>query len=266
MSPVAQPLPSLPRRGSVLVLLPGLVCDRAAWEPMFEGLGAGADCRVHETGPDSSLGAMAERVLAAAPASFALAGHSMGGRVALEIMRRASERVERVALLDTGWRARPAGGAGDDERAGRLALLAIAREQGMRAMGQSWVQRMVHPARLTDDRLMDAILDMIERQTPDRFAMQIEALLARPDAGDVLRGIRCPALVLCGRQDAWSALAQHEEMATMVPGARLAVIADCGHMATMEQPERVADALLEWLRVPATNHAADHSNERRWAS
>jgi pimeloyl-ACP methyl ester carboxylesterase len=181
-------------------------------------------------------------------------------------MRREPQRVARIALLDTGWSPRPAGGAGDDERAGRYSLLAIAREHGMRAMGRAWVQRMVHSARLADDALMDAILDMIERQTPDQFAMQIEALLARPDAGAVLRGIRCPALVLCGRQDAWAALAQHEEMATMVPGARLVVIDDCGHMATMERPERVADALLDWLHMPATEHAADHTNERRWAS
>jgi pimeloyl-ACP methyl ester carboxylesterase len=229
---------------------------------MLDRLCAFADGCVHETGPDSSLGAMAERVLATAPATFALAGHSMGGRVALEIMRRAPQRVTRIALLDTGWRARPAGNAGDDERAGRHALLAIAREQGMRAMGRAWVQRMVHPARLTDDRLMGAILDMIERQTPDRFAMQIEALLARPDAGSVLRGIRCPALVLCGRQDAWAALPQHEEMSTKVPGARLVVVDDCGHMSTMERPERVADALCDWLRAPATGA----TGERRWAS
>ncbi len=254
--------PAPPPRGGALVLLPGLVCDRAVWEPMLDRLGAVADCRVHETGPDSSLGAMAERVLAAAPATFGLAGHSMGGRVALEIVRRAPQRVERIALLDTGYRARPAGRPGEDERAGRLALLAIAREHGMRAMGRAWVQRMVHPARLADLGLMEAILDMIERQTPDRFALQIEALLARPDAGAVLRGIRCPTLVLCGRQDAWAALPQHEEMAAMVPGARLAVVDDCGHMATMERPGRVADELADWLRVPA----ADAEEERRWAS
>jgi pimeloyl-ACP methyl ester carboxylesterase len=244
------------------VLLPGLACDRAAWAPMQVRLESFVDCRVHETGPDSSLGTMAERVLAAAPASFALAGHSMGGRVALEIMRRAPLRVERIALVDTGWSPVPAGSRGEEERSARHALLAVARKQGMRTMGRVWVQRMVHPARLADDRLIDAILDMIERQTPDRFAMQIEALLARPDASAVLRGIRCPALVLCGRQDAWSPLAQHEEMAAMIPGAALDAIEESGHMATMEQPARVADALLRWLRAPAAGRAPG----RRWAS
>jgi pimeloyl-ACP methyl ester carboxylesterase len=78
----------------------------------------------------------------------------------------------------------------------------------------------------------------------------------------VLRAIRCPTLVLCGRQDAWSQLAQHEEMAAMIPGAVLEVIDDCGHMATMEQPERVADAMRRWLHAPM----ADHAGARRWAS
>lgn len=262
MPPESRPHPFPPRPRGALVLLPGLVCDRAAWDPVLPRLGALVDCRVHETGPDSSLGAMAERVLATAPASFALAGHSMGGRVALEIVRRAPQRVERIALLDTGWRPLPAGGGGESERAARLRLLALARDNGMRAMGRTWARPMVHPARLADNRLMGAILDMIERQTPDQFAAQIDALLARPDAGAVLHAIRCPSLVLCGRQDAWSPLAQHEEMAAMIPGAVLEVIDDCGHMVTMEQPARVANAMLQWLRAPM----ADRATERRWAS
>ena len=115
---------------------------------------------------------------------------------------------------------------------------------------------------MPDACLIDAILDMIERQTPDRFAGQVDALLARPDAGSVLRAIRCPTLVLCGRQDGWSPVARHEEMAAMIPGAALAVIEDCGHMAPMEQPERVAEALLAWLRMPLPHG----DGERRWAS
>ena len=191
---------------------------------------------------------MAERVLAEAPPTFALAGHSMGGRVAMEIVRRAPMRVERLALLDTGWRPLAAGTAGEDERAGRYALLAVARSDGLRAMGRAWVRRMVHPQRLEDATLIDAILDMIERQTCDRFEAQIEALLARPDAGPLLRSIDCPTLVLCGREDRWSPAAQHEEIAAMIPAATLEIIDDCGHMAPMEAPDQVAAALLRWLR------------------
>ena len=242
-----------PPAGNPLLLLPGIVCDRAAWGPVIPALSRVADCRVHETGPDRTLGAMAERVLAAAPPTFALAGHSMGGRVAVEIVRRAPERVQSLALLDTGYRPLPQGEVARQERAGRHALLAIARSDGMRAMGTAWVRRMVHPKRLDDPVLIGAILDMIERQTADRFEQQIEALLARPDAEPVLRSIDCPTLVLCGRDDAWSPVAQHEEIAAITPGARLEVIDDCGHMAPMEAPEKVAAAMLRWLQSTTYN-------------
>jgi len=180
--------------------------------------------------------------------------------------------VLRLALFDTGWRKLPGGAAGEEERASRLALLALAHEQGMRAMGRAWVQRMVHPSRLADGRLIEAILDMIGRHSPEQFALQIEALLGRPDAGAVLRSIRCPTLVLCGRDDAWSTLAQHEEIVAMVPGARLAAIGACGHMAPMEKPVLVAEALQGWLRsprpfpihpVPTPTKSRTHESPRR---
>jgi pimeloyl-ACP methyl ester carboxylesterase len=235
---------------TTLLLLPGLLCDAAAWAPVLPRLGAVAECRVPNYADDTSLGAMAERVLASAPATFAVAGHSMGGRVALEIVRRAPERVERLALLDSGYRARPDGAAGEQEKAGRLALLGIARTQGMRAMARAWVQPMVHPARRDDAALIDAILDMFERRTAAQYAGQVEALLARPDAADVLRAVACPMLVLAGREDGWSPPVQQEEMAALVRGSRLAIIERCGHMATMEQPAAVAAALIDWLQAP----------------
>src|SRR5947208_2791497 len=95
--------------------------------------------------------------------------------------------------------------------------------------------------------MADSILEMIARKTPDIFAAQIKALLSRPDATAVLSQIRCPALVLCGRQDFWSVLARHEQMAAMIPNSRLVVIENCGHMSTMERPAEVTAALREWL-------------------
>jgi pimeloyl-ACP methyl ester carboxylesterase len=136
-----------------------------------------------------------------------------------------------------------------------MALLTLAREQGMRAMGREWMQAMVHPDRLHDGALVEAILAMIERQSPDTFAAQIDALLARPDVTDVLRALRMRTLVACGRQDAWSPIAQHEEIAALVPGSRLVAFDDCGHMAPMEQPDAVAAALTAWLAMPAAAHA-----------
>ena len=231
------------------------MCDAAVWTPVLPYVESAADCRIPEYPDERSLVVMAERVLHGAPATFALAGHSMGGRVALEIVRRAPERVARLALLDTGFRARPAGTAGEDETAKRLALLAVARENGVREMARAWVQPMVHPDRLADDALIDAILDMFERRTVDEFDGQIEALLARPDATTLLPAIACPTLVLCGREDAWSTPAQHEEMAALIGGARLVIVERCGHMAPMERPREIGEALTTWLRTPAAVEA-----------
>ena len=242
-----------------LLLLPGLLCDHAAWAPVLPHVQRVAECSIPDYADETSLSTMAERVLASAPPTFAVAGHSMGGRVALEIVRRAPGRVERLALLDTGCRTRPPGAAGDAERAGRLALLASAREHGMRAMARTWVQPMVHPERLADAVLIKAILDMFARRTPQQFAGQIEALLARPDATDVIRAVTCPALVLCGREDAWAPPPPHEEMAALMPRGRLAILDRCGHMAPMERPDAVGAALAEWLQATPASSAPRRS-------
>ena len=234
-----------------LLLLPGLVCDRAIWAPVLAALEAEAACTVADYGASASLPAMAAQVLASAPPRFALAGHSMGGRVALEIMRMVPQRVVRLALLDTGYQARPAGAAGASERAARVALLDLARRAGMRAMGLQWLTGMLAPSRLTDAGLVEAIADMVARHSSEVFGAQIEALLHRPEATEVLRAITCPTLIACGRQDAWSPFARHADMARLVDGATLVAFEDCGHMAPMERPQAVAAALVDWLRQPA---------------
>jgi pimeloyl-ACP methyl ester carboxylesterase len=232
-----------------VLFLPGLMCDRAVWEPQIAALCARCECIVADYGGADSLAAMAQSALEAAPRRFSLVGHSMGGRVALEVVRNAAQRVRRLALLDTGHQARPEGEAGESEAAKRFRLLDIARAQGMRAMGREWVQGMVHPERLQDEALIESILAMIERKTPGIFAAQIRALLNRPSADAVLRAIRCPTLIACGRQDSWSPLARHEEMAAMVVGSHLQVIEDSGHMVTLERPEPVTAVLERWLAL-----------------
>ncbi len=230
-----------------LLLVPGLLCDDAVWEPQRRAVSASAEVIVARHGSADTLGQMAAQALALAPPRFALAGHSMGGRVALEIVARAPERVTRLALLDTGYEGRSPGADGERERAGRLRLLHIARTQGMHAMGADWARGMVHPARLDDATLMNAILDMIARATPDIFAAQIAALLARPDRTALLSTLAVPTLVLCGHDDAWSPLDRHRALAARIPGSVLVDIPASGHMSTMERPEAVADALLAWL-------------------
>ena len=164
-----------------------------------------------------------------------------------EVFRRVPGRVQGLALLDTAYGPRPAGPEGDDEATKRYALLEIARRNGTRTMGAVWVQKMVHRDRLFEAPLLDAILDMFGRKSCDTFAAQIKALLERPDAGPLLGEIKCPTMVLCGRQDTWSTVEVHEQMAAMIPKSRLVVIEDCGHMSTMERPEEVTAAMQKWL-------------------
>ena len=231
-----------------VVLIPGLLCDAAVWRGPCHALSS-ADCFVPAFGELASLTDMARSVLQAVPASsFSLAGHSMGGRVALEIARLAPERIERFALFDSGLDALASGAAGQAEREARLALLCVAQQEGMRAMGQRWARHMVHPAHI-DTPVFEDILAMIERQTPGIFAAQIRALLGRPDGREALKQLRCPALFACGRQDTWSPLSRHEEMHVLCPGSALVVIEDCGHMSPMEQPAAVSRILAGFMAL-----------------
>lgn len=230
-----------------LVLLPGLMCDRAAWAAQIDALSDRFECIVPHYGELDSLGAMADRVLREAPSGpLAVAGHSMGGRIAFEMWARSPQRIARLALLDTSYHPLPPGEDGERERAGRMALLEIARTRGLRAMAREWTRGMVHPSRLATP-LFDAVLDMFERGSVAAFAAQIEALLARRDATELLATISVPTLVLCGRDDGWSPPSRHEFMHAHIAGSTLEVIADCGHMSTMERPEFVNRALAAWL-------------------
>ena len=234
-----------------LVLLPGFLCDETVWQHQLSALTPTCDCLVPDYGHLDSLSAMASAVLSQAPTRFAVAGHSMGGRIALEIFRQAPHRVTHIALLDTGCHARPADESGTEEERGRRSLLAIARERGMRAMAAQWIPPMIHPHRLADTALMERIVQMMERKTPEIFEAQMNALLARPEAGDLLPNIACPALILTGSHDAWSPPVRHEEMAAAIPNSTLVIVPDCGHMSTMECPGAITKAIQYWLGAEA---------------
>src|ERR1700683_5640249 len=156
-----------------LLLLPGLNCDADVWAGQIAALGGSHACVVPQYHDLDSIVAMAHRVLQDAPPRFALAGHSMGGRVALEIVRAAPERVSHLALLDTGYQARQAGEHGEQEARERSHLVEVGRESGMRAMGAEWVRGMVHPARLADSALIERILAMLGRHTPEGHSGQV---------------------------------------------------------------------------------------------
>jgi pimeloyl-ACP methyl ester carboxylesterase len=230
------------------MLLPGLNCDAAVWAPQVAALQGQANCVIPAWGLRDTLTAMARQVLDEAPTErFAVAGHSMGGRVALEVMRLAPQRVERLALLSTGTAALAAGETGEKEKAGRMALLKIAQEQGMRTMAQEWAKGMVHPDRIGGP-IFEQVLDMFDRGSAAQYAAQINALLNRPNAASLLPAIQCPTLVLTGREDSWSGPAQHEAMAAAIPGAKLVIVEHSGHMCTLEQPQAVNESFAAWLR------------------
>ncbi|WP_298825480.1 alpha/beta hydrolase [uncultured Piscinibacter sp.] len=238
-----------------LLLLPGLMCDRAVWSEQIEALSPAFDCVVPHYGELDSLAAMAAKVLSEAPPGpLAVAGHSMGGRVAFEMVMQAPQRIERLALLDTSCHPLPPGEEGERERAGRHALLAIARAQGMRAMARAWAKDMVHPSRRASP-VFEAVLDMFERGSPAALAAQIEALLGRRDATGLLAHLDLPTLLLCGREDGWSPPSRHEFMHQRIAGSRLVILEQCGHMSTMEQPAAVTAALADWLAAPGEPRA-----------
>ena len=224
---------------TVLYLLPGLLCDRVTWAAQERGLSGLAEVRIASFYGFDTLDAMARSVLDAAPPRFAVAGHSMGARVALQIMTLAPERVERLALLDTGVHpVQP----GEPEQ--RRALLDLARREGMAALAARWLPPMVHDA---SPALMQTLTEMVCRATPEIFEGQVNALLTRPDFEANMPPITCPTLVAVGREDGWSPVPQHERIAAAIPGAKLVIFEECGHMAPMEAAEAVTAAMRAWM-------------------
>jgi pimeloyl-ACP methyl ester carboxylesterase len=224
-----------------LVLLSGLLCDETVWADIPQRLEDIADVRILSFRGFTSIPAMADHVLAAAPGRFAMAGHSMGGRVALEVMRTAPRRVSALALLNTGVHP-----VRDGEPQSRDRLLRVADEQGMSALAAEWLPPMMAPG-ARSAQLMPRLTAMVERSTAESYAGQIRALLHRPEAMSVLPTITVPTLLLSGSEDTWSPVSQHETMRRKIPHATLFEIHGAGHMAPFERPDAVAVALREWL-------------------
>lgn len=225
-----------------VLALSGLLCDELVWRAQADALAELADVVIVDFPDLDDFGSMAEHALAGVAGEFHLWGHSMGGRVALELWRRSSERVRSLALFDTAVH-----GVRDGEVESRQVLVDLSARQGMEATADAWLPQMVDPARWHDARLMGRLREMVLRTTPDQHARQINALVTREDQTPILSTIDVPTLVAVGRHDAWSPLAQHEEIAAAIPGARLEVIEDAGHFSTVEQPDAVNTLLREWM-------------------
>lgn len=239
-----------PVRPPTVLFLPGLLCDASVFAAQRAALAGLADTVVADFSSEDSIADMAQAALSLCDGQLAVVGHSMGARVAMEICRIAPRRVECLCLMDTGVHPRR-----DGEAAQRQVLVDLAFEQGMAALADRWLPPMVHEARAGDRGLMAPLRAMVMRATPEQHARQIRALLDRPDARPLLATIRCPTLVMVGRQDRWSPLAQHVEIADAIAGAEFVVIEDSGHMTPVEQPDQVCTALLRWLGIAVATAA-----------
>lgn len=228
-----------------LFLLPGLLCDARVWSHQIENLSDLVDIRVPDFRDMDSFDAMADSVLKEAPEKFYLAGHSMGGRVAMQILHKAPQHILKLALLDTAIHP-----TADGEKNKRQVFIDIAKEKGMAELARTWGLPMVHPSRHGDTEFMKTFFDMVESYNVENFQNQINALLSRQDAAPFLQQAPKGTLVLCGREDTWSPPSRHEEISRALPdNPEVVVIEQCGHMSTMERPEEVTKAMRQWLEA-----------------
>ena len=225
-----------------LVLCPGLLNDRRVFQHQIADLADVADIVVPELFHHDSIGAMADAALAAAPEKFSLGGFSMGGYVCFEIMRRAPERVERLALIDT-----QATSDAPEAAARRHAFIEQTKIGRFHGVHPTLLPQIVHKKRINDPSVTQPILDMAQDIGGDGFVREQIAILGRSDSRHMLADIDVPTVVIVGRQDQTTPLPRAQEMAADIANARLVVIEECGHMSPLEKPAEVTAALRRWL-------------------
>ena len=231
---------------SPLVMLPGMMCDARLFMPQIIALSAETSVSVAPMTVGDSIEKIARNVLAQAPQTFALAGLSMGGIVAMEMLRQAPDRIERLALLDTNCQSEMPNVAAAREpqiarvRAGRL--IEVMRDELRPNTLAPSAQR---------DEVLQIVMEMAQDLGPEVFIEQSRALQRRPDQQATLRRAKTPTLVMCGEYDTLCPIRRHEFMAHLMPNAHLEIIPDAGHLPTLEQPFAVIDHLRSWLEAPA---------------
>jgi pimeloyl-ACP methyl ester carboxylesterase len=233
---VIEPLP--------VVLIPGLLDSARLYAPQIPALWQRGAVMVADHTRDDSMAAIAARILASAPQTFALAGLSMGGYIALEIVRQAPRRVAKLALLDTSARADT-----PEQSAARRTQIALAAQGRFAEVLDAALPRLLQRSRREDAALRGVLELMAQEVGVEAFIRQQSANIARSDSRPALGSIRCPTLVLVGEDDELTPPERAAEMADGIAGARLVSVARCGHMSTLEQPDEVTRALLEWLRA-----------------
>jgi len=225
-----------------IVLIPGLLCSAEVFAPQIPALRPFGPVTVASTLQGATLAEMAEAILAQAPPRFALAGLSMGGYIAFEILRRAPERVSKLALLGTNARADT-----PEQAALRRRWIAQVQRGRFETFVDEAMRSIVHPSRRDDLELRELNRRMAQAVGVEGFARQTEAILSRIDSRPHLAAISVPTLVLVGDSDPLSPPALAQEMAAAIPNARLVVLEACGHASTLEQPAAVNRALKDWI-------------------
>lgn len=225
-----------------ILLIPGLGCTARLYTEQLPALWTFGPVTVADHRRADSMDAIARQILDAAPPRFALAGLSMGGYIALAIMRIAPERVVKLALLDTG--ARSDTPEASEKRKASIALAKAGKLDEINAM--LWPV-LVHKDRQGDAALRKIAGDMTLAAGAEAFIRQQTAIMTRPDSRPGLPAITCPTLILVGDCDQLTPPALSEEMASLIPGSRLVVVPDCGHLSTLERPQAVTQALVEWI-------------------
>ena len=217
-----------------ILMVPGLLCDAALWSPQVAHLTLRYACHIADVTSHDSIASMAAESLRAAPPQFVLAGLSMGGYVALEIMRQAPERALALMLLDTSARQDT-----PEQSERRQSLIALAKMGKFKGVTPRLMPLLIHKDRLEEQPLVQIVLDMAERVGQAAFLRQQTAILGRPDSRPFLSQIHVPTQIVCGDSDALTPPALAREMATDIPDARLTLVPDCGHLSTLERPEAV---------------------------
>jgi pimeloyl-ACP methyl ester carboxylesterase len=229
-------------RTTPIVLVPGLASSARIYAPVMPALWRFGSVMVANHIRDDSIAAIARRILAEAPTRFALAGHSMGGYIAFEIMRQAAERVTKLALINT--QARPDTPEATARRRGQMER---ARRGELRAVREESFPELVHPSRRDDAEILRLVHAQDEDVGVEAYLRQQTAIIARMDSRPTLAAITCPTLVLTGDADNTIPNAFSKEMADCIAGARLVILDRCGHLPQPEQPEATTRALVEWL-------------------
>ncbi|HSH08277.1 MAG TPA: alpha/beta fold hydrolase [Burkholderiales bacterium] len=226
-----------------VAFLPGPLTTEALWSPVIERLAGRIEPWVADLTADDSIAAMATRVLADAPwQRFALAGHSLGGYVAFEIMRRSPERIERLALVDTQARSDTL-----DAIDRRRALIELAQSGRFPEVVERLIPVVFDSVEVVDPALVALHREMARAVGAEAFLRQQRAIMERVDSRPILPSIRCPTLVLCGVHDLLTPLDRHEEMAAAIPGTKLVAVPSAGHYSPLERPYEVGFGLANWL-------------------